>query len=541
MDYDYSELIKQTKKWTEQLTEQGWLNRDSLQQISELNDKSPDSLFDSSASRPLIVAFMGGTGVGKSTLINRLAGQAIAKTGIVRPTSREVTLYHHQSVEIQHLPDDLPIGQVKIAQHQDPDKKNIIWMDMPDFDSIEQSNKHLVMQWLPHIDVLIYVVSPERYRDNKAWRILLAEGGKHAWVFVLNQWDRGQPEQFDDFKRQLSLAEFNDPIIYKTICEQPQTDEFDQLSATITSLANKNTIAQLENRGLHLRKEQLKDNIEQLLPALGADSDFQVLSQQWQELWQQAVQTFSQGFAWPIKNLASYYAEQSSHLIEDNRNNPLSDRHTKNDNLRLWDHWAQSRFDDVLDDLILTANQSHIPALPLKKELTGIRNKAAKKVHGQIELSTRQALANPGNVVQRGLLKLTRFCETLLPLLAMAWVGYQVFQGYYNSNISDHSYLGVDFAIHSSLLIAITWLVPFFILKKLQPSQEKAALLGLNKGLSLGLNSLMLEVEGAIENIRHARHQHVKQARDIIQQCDIKPEITVVSDQQQTLQRMLID
>ena len=34
----------------------------------------------------------------------------------------------------------------------------------------EQKNKDIVMQWLPFVDVLIYVVSPERYRDNKAWR-----------------------------------------------------------------------------------------------------------------------------------------------------------------------------------------------------------------------------------------------------------------------------------------------------------------------------------------------------------------------------------
>jgi Uma2 family endonuclease len=48
----------------------------------------------------------------------------------------------------------------------------------------------------PHIDVLVYVVSPERYRDNKAWQLLLAEGGKHAWIFVLNQSDRGH-NKFD--------------------------------------------------------------------------------------------------------------------------------------------------------------------------------------------------------------------------------------------------------------------------------------------------------------------------------------------------------
>ena len=98
---------------------------------------------------------------------------------------------------------------------------------MPDFDSTEQSNKRQVLEWLPHIDVLIYVVSPERYRDEKAWRLLLAEGGRHAWLFVLNQWDRGQTEQYEDFKQQLHKAGFADPVIFKTICgESLQADEF---------------------------------------------------------------------------------------------------------------------------------------------------------------------------------------------------------------------------------------------------------------------------------------------------------------------------
>jgi predicted GTPase len=86
---------------------------------------------------------------------------------------------------------------------------------MPDFDSTEKSNQQLVLEWLPHIDVLVYVVSPERYRDNKAWQLLLAEGGKHAWIFVLNQSDRGEVEQYQDFINQLHKAGFNNPIVYQ--------------------------------------------------------------------------------------------------------------------------------------------------------------------------------------------------------------------------------------------------------------------------------------------------------------------------------------
>ena len=90
----------------------------------------------------------------------------------------------------------------KCSTNQSNEK--VIWIDMPDFDSTEEKNKHIVLQWLPYIDVLIYVVSPERYRDNKAWQLLLAEGASHAWLFVINQWDKGESAQYDDFKQQLN-------------------------------------------------------------------------------------------------------------------------------------------------------------------------------------------------------------------------------------------------------------------------------------------------------------------------------------------------
>lgn len=110
---------------------------------------------------------------------------------------------------------------------------------MPDFDSTDTHNKELVLSWLPHIDILIYVVSPERYRDEKAWRLLLAEGANHAWLFVMNQWDRGQIEQADDFEKQLHVAGFDAPIIFKTCCDilSNLNDEFNELAETLTSLA----------------------------------------------------------------------------------------------------------------------------------------------------------------------------------------------------------------------------------------------------------------------------------------------------------------
>ena len=97
MAYDYFNLVKNTQIWAEQTSALGWLKVDIANDLANIEKIKPEQLFADNSEqgksiRPLIVAFMGGTGVGKSTLLNRLAGKVIAKAGIERPTSREVTL-----------------------------------------------------------------------------------------------------------------------------------------------------------------------------------------------------------------------------------------------------------------------------------------------------------------------------------------------------------------------------------------------------------------------------------------------------------------
>ena len=539
MAYDYSDLVEKTKRWAEQASASGWINADAAASLSQLDTRTPDALFSGygaetgSAARPLIVAFMGGTGVGKSSLLNRLAGKAIARAGIERPTSREVTLYHHHSVALQNLPEALPLAKINISQHDDESKKNIVWIDMPDFDSTEQRNKHLVLQWLPHIDVLIYVVSPERYRDEKAWRLLLAEGARHAWLFALNQWDRGQLAQYEDFNRQLHKAGFVEPIIFKTVCaEGLQIDEFSALESTIQALATAHIIEQLEQRGLQVRKNELQKKLQQVGETLGSEQTVQQATALWRKQWQRTTQQLQAGFAWPIKQIAAYYAEHAADL--------MTQRTTMNHSL--WDAWAQARFDDALDEFISTIDQSGLPALPFKQQSALLREKAPNIMQTQTELATRVALANPGNALQRGFLKAMRLCEIVLPLTAMSWVGYKVFMGYYTSNMTDNHYLGVDFAIHSSLLIALTWLIPFFILKKSQPSLKKTALKGLNKGLHAAFSLIENEVLSTIENLAQKHKEQVSQLSVLMEQCaetDADKLLSVANDS--PLTRMLIN
>jgi predicted GTPase len=540
MAYDYSDLVEKTKRWAEQALSSGWISQDVAHALCDFDARTPEALFNHNGSRPLIVAFMGGTGVGKSSLLNRLAGKAIAKAGIERPTSREVTLFHHQGIAIQHLPEKLPIEKIRIAQHDDEAKKNIVWIDMPDFDSTEQSNKTQVFEWLPHIDVLIYVVSPERYRDEKAWRLLMSEGNRHAWLFVLNQWDRGQQAQYEDFKQQLGKAGFVEPIIFKTVCgETSYPDEFASLQSTILTLSNKHVVAELELRGLQVRKDELRQKLQTTLQLLGSKSAAKQTEDRWESQWKTTASQLQQGFAWPIQKLATYYADHAADLIA----NPATGAAQTDQNATvLWDDWAQARFGDALDEFIVKVDELGLPITPLKNQLVVVRDKAPKIIQTQSELHVREALAHPGNILHRSFLKFVRACEIFLPLAAIGWVAYQVFVGYYQSNATHQHYLGIDFAVHSSLLILVSWLIPWFILRKLKPSLEKSALSGLTKGLGNAINIIDGEVLGIVESVIQQHGIQLQQISQLCEECKIgegyKPD---KSNSNNPLTRMLIN
>ena len=518
MAYDYFEISQRVDLWAQQAYESGW--------IAEINSsvlqKEKNPLFES-FMRPLIVAFIGGTGVGKSALLNRLAGKPIAKSGVARPTSKEITLFHHQEIALPNL----PLHEIRIATHDDEAQKNVIWLDMPDFDSTTAHNKELVLNWLPHIDVLIYVVSPERYRDEKAWRLLLSEGATHGWLFVMNQRDRGEISQFDDFEKQLHVAGFDAPIIFKTSCtENVEQDEFESIAKTLTTLATQKTIEQLEQRGEQVRTHTLHEKLQTYSAQLGSESALKKLHSHWKKNWKDTATQLQQSFAWRLKPLAENFAQRA--MME------------KSSAINLWDDFAQTQFDDALNNLTIDAQNLNLPTSPLEMQLLTLREKAKKQFSTQVELHTRQALAKRGNALQRGLLKFFAIAEIFLPLTAMSWVGFQVVNGYYESNQTHNHYLNLDFAIHSTLLCGLSWLVPFFILKKCQPSLEKCALQGLQKGILHGLENLNIAVNLGISQFETQRGKQITQLNELKTACEGLTKTPVEIDKNSDLARMVI-
>lgn len=524
MPHPFDELLQSTLDWAQRAVDQQWLHAQDIREINSLETRNPGSLFEPGTHRPLVAAFFGGTGVGKSSLLNRLAGQAVARTGVERPTSREVSIYLHDSVHISRLPNDFPLDKVRIAQHHDAEARQVMWVDMPDIDSVEQHNRELVLEWIPHIDVLIYVVSPERYRDDKGWRLLREHGGDHAWLFVLNQWDRGQDIQLEDFRGLLATTGFSNPVVLRTDCRENaierKADDFAELQSLLREISAQHVLGQLETRAEQARIHGLNQAIDAALGRLGQATAYRELNDAWEQIWGTAQTDLLTGLEWPMKATAAIYSgNEANPLSRSLELAPPADPDGKPSQPKavLWDDWAEGRVRDAIGQLVVEAGHRGLPILPFRQQLDQWPAETGKQVLNRAQLMLRQALAQPGNGLQRASLKLMGLLAVMLPLAALSWASYQVVKGYYDSATEHLGYLGTDFAVHSLLLVGLAWLLPWFAYRQLRPSVERSALKGLRSGVSSALAGIGEQVGTGFAAADEARKRFIDEAYGIQQ------------------------
>ena len=173
----------------------------------------------------VLVALAGGTGAGKSSLLNALAGEEVSAPGAVRPTTAEPVAWIPSNPEpgLTRLLDDLGI-QTRVGQERYP------WLavlDLPDLDSVVIDHRLRVERLLPLVDSVVWVVDPEKYQDARLHRDHLAPLAGHAdrFVFALNQVDRVGPKDAGalraDFRRSLHEDGITEPVIVLTAGDPP--------------------------------------------------------------------------------------------------------------------------------------------------------------------------------------------------------------------------------------------------------------------------------------------------------------------------------
>ncbi|RMF88641.1 MAG: hypothetical protein D6741_18865, partial [Planctomycetota bacterium] len=133
----------------------------------------------SRAVAPLIVATLGGTGTGKSTLINALVGDEVVPSGRERPTTRKPIVVCSPEVDVHSLA--LPLEECEIRRAKGTILDNAVLIDCPDPDSCESAedaagNLARLRRILPECDVILVTATQQKYRNA----VVAAESAKVA-------------------------------------------------------------------------------------------------------------------------------------------------------------------------------------------------------------------------------------------------------------------------------------------------------------------------------------------------------------------------
>ena len=129
-----------------------------------------------SLEAPLLVMLLGPTGAGKSSLFNALVGRAASRTGVLRPTTRElVALVRPEDRDSLTGPGGplagLGADQLRLLVDETA-PEGVILVDAPDVDSVEHANRELTDRLVEAADLAVFVTTATRYADRVPWEVL---------------------------------------------------------------------------------------------------------------------------------------------------------------------------------------------------------------------------------------------------------------------------------------------------------------------------------------------------------------------------------
>jgi hypothetical protein len=256
--------------------------RASLEGMARDLGRQADAL---DVDRPLLVVMlMGGTGVGKSTLLNAFAGGAVAQASFTRPTTRDPVVYYHESVKPERF--DAALGHCRLVPHDRPNLLQKVIVDTPDLDSNDIVNREKLKALLPVADVVLYVGSQEKYHDQLGWELFKEHRRRRAFAFVLNKWDRClhprasglRPD--DDLLRDLKDEGFEHPLLFRTVAQAwadaapgevrpalPPGEQFRELRDWLELGMTRLEIEAVKARGVGQLLTQLDHGLELVRPA----------------------------------------------------------------------------------------------------------------------------------------------------------------------------------------------------------------------------------------------------------------------------------
>lgn len=139
-----------------------------------------------------VVGFFGATGSGKTSLFNTIVGEDLGKAAARRPTTSSPLAAIWEPVGSEELLDWLGVEDRRARSGEFASGAGpLILLDLPDFDSVEASNRAIAERLAGQVDVLVWVSDPEKYADSVIHEQFIRPHANHAAVTlaVLNKSD----------------------------------------------------------------------------------------------------------------------------------------------------------------------------------------------------------------------------------------------------------------------------------------------------------------------------------------------------------------
>jgi hypothetical protein len=178
-----------------------YLPPDVLDPASTVVDRAGDRL--ALSLDHTVVALAGATGSGKSSIFNGLAGVTLSPAGVRRPTTGS-------AYACVWGPSATPLlDWLKVDQRftvADPALDGLVLVDLPDFDSVQASHRLEVDRLLQVVDLIVWVMHPQKYADKVVHSRYLQQFAGHAdvTIVVLNAVDLLAPPDLAECVADLS-------------------------------------------------------------------------------------------------------------------------------------------------------------------------------------------------------------------------------------------------------------------------------------------------------------------------------------------------